>query len=204
VPYKSVWPLLAEAEMSRIRAFFGGELISLEHIGSTSVPGLAAKPIIDLLGEVRDIVRVDDCNAALATRGYQALGEYGTPGRRYFFREENGQHTHHLHVFATGDGGLRRHLALRDFLRTHPEEASAYGALKTELARCFPADIEAYMDGKDGFVRELERRALAWCINKDARRIGEQAETNHFLPSRTPPHYINLDVPKWSSLLAGC
>jgi GrpB-like predicted nucleotidyltransferase (UPF0157 family) len=173
VPYKFVWPQLAEAEISRIRAAIGGEIISLEHIGSTSVPGLAAKPIIDLLCEVSDILRVDDYNAALATLGYQGRGEYGIPGRRYFFRELGEQHTHHLHVFATGDAGLRRHRALRDFLRTHPEEANAYGMLKTELAQRFPADIEAYMDAKDGFVRELECRALAWCINAGTNTLAE-------------------------------
>ncbi len=161
VPYDPTWPRRAAAEIRRLRRAFGANLVALEHIGSTSVPRLAAKPIIDILGEVRDITLVDTCGAALAQLGYTARGEYGIPGRRYFFRAEGERHTHHLHVFAAGDAGLKRHRALRDYLRAHPAEAAAYGQLKLELAARFPADIEAYMDGKDAFVKAMEQRALA-------------------------------------------
>jgi GrpB-like predicted nucleotidyltransferase (UPF0157 family) len=162
VAYDRAWPRRAEAEIRRILKATGGKFVAVEHIGSTSVPGLAAKPVIDLLGEVADIAQADACNSALKALGYQARGEYGIPGRRYFCREEGARHTHHLHVFATGDPGLERHRALRDYLRAHNGEADVYGALKVELAWRFPADFEAYMDGKDAFVKELERKALAW------------------------------------------
>jgi GrpB-like predicted nucleotidyltransferase (UPF0157 family) len=95
------------------------------------------------------------------------MGEYGIPGRRYFYRAEGENHTHHLHVFATGDPGLRRHRAQRDYLRAHPDEVKAYGALKMSLAGHYPNDIEAYIDGKKAFVNELELRALTWSFHRD-------------------------------------
>jgi len=160
---------MAGDEIRRIRDACEGVFTGLEHIGSTAVPGLSSKPVIDLLGEVPEIMRADGCAGALAGLGYRAMGEYGIPGRRYFYREEGGRHTHHLHVFATGDPGLRRHRAFRDYLIAHPDEAAAYGALKTALARRYPEDIEAYMDGKNGMVKELELRALTWSFHRDTR-----------------------------------
>jgi GrpB-like predicted nucleotidyltransferase (UPF0157 family) len=167
VSYNSAWPGLAENEIRRIQSVCPGKFAALEHIGSTSVPGLAAKPVIDLLGEVREIDMADACSEALAALGYRGKGEYGIPGRRYFFREEGESHTHHLHVFASADPGLRRHRAFRDYLRTHPGEAAAYGALKASLAQHYPDDIEAYMEGKNAFVKELELKALTWSFQRD-------------------------------------
>ena len=162
LPYNPAWPGLAAVEIQRIQQGCNRVFILLEHIGSTSVPGLAAKPILDLLGEVGDLTAVDNCNEVLATLGYQAKGEFGIPGRRYFFREEGSVHTHHLHIFATGDKGLTRHRAFRDYLRAHPVEAADYGALKIELARRFPTDINAYMDGKQELIQNIEGCALKW------------------------------------------
>jgi GrpB-like predicted nucleotidyltransferase (UPF0157 family) len=131
--------------------------VEIHHIGSTAIPGIAAKPIIDILPVVREIDHVD----ALAA-GYRAWGEFGLPGRRYFTREENGKRTHDVHVYAVGNPEITRHLAFRDYMNAHPEEARAYGRLKEKLAQEFPTNFEAYMDGKHAFVQERERRALAW------------------------------------------
>jgi GrpB-like predicted nucleotidyltransferase (UPF0157 family) len=162
VPYRVEWPALFSEEAERLRAVFGPELIALHHIGSTSVPGLPAKPIIDMLPEVRDIRAVDGLNEALAGLGYLARGEYGIPGRRYFTKGGPTHRTHHMHCFEHDDPGFARHLAFRDYLIAHPEEAEAYGRLKLALAQQFPTDIVAYMDGKDAFIKEVERKALAW------------------------------------------
>ena len=110
---------------------------------------------------MRDINLVDALNGALVGLGYTARGEFGLPGRRYFTRDENGVRPHNVHVYGSGDPDVDRHLAFRDYMISHPEEARAYGRLKEELARRFRTDFEAYMDGKDAFVRERERRALS-------------------------------------------
>ena len=94
--------------------------------------------------------------------GYECMGEFGIPGRRYF-RKGGENRTHQIHVFAEADGrNVARHLAVRDYLRAHPQRAREYGALKAALAARYPEDIGAYCDGKDAFVRALERDALIW------------------------------------------
>ena len=137
----------------------------IEHIVSTAVPGLAAKPIFHIIPIVADIRQLDagtPAFLALQALGYEWMGEYGLPRRRYFRKRDGLQHLVHLHCYQTGDEEITRHLAVRDYLRAHPDEASAYGALKLKLAARFPHDSHAYQDAKDAFVKELERKALAW------------------------------------------
>ncbi len=162
VPHDPRWTDEFKREAQRLRAVFGENLVEVHHIGSTAVPGLAAKPIVDVLPVVRDIHLVDALNDDMTTLGYTARGEFGLPGRRYFTRDENGARTHNVHVYEAGNPEIERHLAFRDYMISHPGEARAYGRLKEELAKRFPTDFEAYMDGKDAFIQEREGRALAW------------------------------------------
>lgn len=156
------WVEMFEQEAERLRAVFGDLLLAIHHIGSTSVPGLAAKPIIDMLPVVRDIAAVDALNDQMAALGYEAMGELGLPGRRYF-RKGGDDRTHQLHAYQLDSRqSIDRHLAFRDYLRAHPAVAQAYGELKTGLAAQFPEDIYGYMDGKDQFVKQVERQALEW------------------------------------------
>ncbi|QTM99109.1 GrpB family protein [Sediminibacillus dalangtanensis] len=164
VSYKDQWPNLFLKEAKEIKEVFGDELIDVHHIGSTSVPGLAAKPIIDIMPVVRDIEKVDRYNRQMAAIGYEGKGEFGIPGRRYF-RKGGENRSHHVHIFQQGDKGVTRHLAFRDFLRTHPHVARKYGAKKQELAGQFPCNIESYMDGKNQLAQEIEQKALAWYQN---------------------------------------
>jgi GrpB-like predicted nucleotidyltransferase (UPF0157 family) len=161
VDYRPEWPALFEAEAARIAVVFGEDLLALHHIGSTSVRGMAAKPVIDILGEARDILAVDSHNDAMRTAGFLAKGEYGLPGRRFFIKSGNARACH-VHIYQTGHPDIERHLAFRDYLRTHPEPVREYATLKRSLAARFPADIDAYCDGKDSWVKETERIALAW------------------------------------------
>ncbi|HET7579509.1 MAG TPA: GrpB family protein [Bacillales bacterium] len=161
VPYRPEWPGMFREEAEKIYAVFGNEPIHLHHIGSTSVPDLPAKPIIDLLGEVKMIENVDRFNQQLEGLGYEAMGEFGIPGRRYF-RKGGDTRTHHLHIFAEGTSEVRRHLAFRDYLRHSPEKRKAYGRLKMKLAEQYPHNIEKYMDGKDPWIKEIEKEALHW------------------------------------------
>ncbi|HMD54213.1 MAG TPA: GrpB family protein, partial [Phycisphaerae bacterium] len=102
-------------------------------------------------------------NAQLQALGYIAMGEYGIPGRRYFRKDDAaGNRTHQIHTFQTGSPQIERHLAFRDFMSTHGEYANQYAALKRRLAEQHPDDIEAYMDGKDEFIKQMDIKAAAW------------------------------------------
>lgn len=164
--YNQDWNQMFLEESQKIKAIFGDELIEIHHIGSTSVPGLKAKPIIDMMPVVKDIAKIDSFNELMTMLGYECMGELGMKGRRYF-RKGGDDRTHQVHAFqADNIEDIERHLAVRDYLRTHAEAVVPYGDLKERLAKQFPNDIEAYMDGKDAFVKELERTALHWFRNK--------------------------------------
>jgi GrpB-like predicted nucleotidyltransferase (UPF0157 family) len=162
VAYNPEWPTMFEKEAAILRGVLGKELVRIHHIGSTSVPGLSAKAIIDLLAEVRNIEKLDNLNEKMIASGYTPKGEYGIPGRRYFFRGSEEKHSYHLHAFQEGNPEIERHLLFRDFLRSHLQEASEYAYLKELLALKFPSDIEAYMQGKDALIKEIDRKARTW------------------------------------------
>ena len=104
-------------------------VVAVHHIGSTAIPAIYAKPIIDLLVEVADIDDVDAHNPAMVALGYEALGEYGIPGRRYFRKgDEAGVRTHQVHTFEAGSPEVERHLAFRDFMLEHPVWARQYSS----------------------------------------------------------------------------
>lgn len=164
--YNPAWPGEFAREAAALRGALGENCLDIHHIGSTAVEGLKAKPIIDILPVVRDLGAVDARARDFEELGYEYLGEFGIPGRRYL-RKGGDERTHQIHIFsAESRGEIRRHLAVRDYLRTHREEAEAYGRLKERLAEEYPYDIEGYCDGKDEFVKELERRALAWALDR--------------------------------------
>jgi GrpB-like predicted nucleotidyltransferase (UPF0157 family) len=95
--------------------------------------------------------------------GYQIMGEYGISGRRYFCKDnEIGIRTHHVHMFAVNSAQVKRHLLFRDYLIAHPQEAQQYSELKQKLAKEYPYDIESYMDGKDEFIKEIDKKAAQW------------------------------------------
>ncbi|GMK41229.1 hypothetical protein PCCS19_42850 [Paenibacillus sp. CCS19] len=111
---------------------------------------------------VRDISNMDAYNAEMTALGYECMGEFGMRGRRYY-RKGGDYRTHQVHVFQADNlKDTIRHLAVRDYLRAHPWDAQQYGELKAGLVAQFPTDIEAYSDGKDAFLKDLERRALEW------------------------------------------
>ena len=162
VPHDPIWSKLFGAEADEIAAVLGQEVIAIHHIGSTAIPNISAKPIIDILVEVHDIENIDDFNEEMIKLGYQPKGEFGIPGRRFFIKGNDSTRTHHVHIFQTGDPKVERHLSFRDYMIAHPEEAQAYSRLKEELAQKSPEDIESYIEGKDGFIKEMNRKAQAW------------------------------------------
>jgi GrpB-like predicted nucleotidyltransferase (UPF0157 family) len=137
--------------------------IELHHIGSTAIPGIVAKPVIDMLGIVPALDALDERAHRLAALGYEALGEFGIPGRRYFRKNApDGVRTHQLHAFAPDSPEIERHLDFRNYLRAFPDEAAAYAALKQGLAESCDSDMDAYSNGKTQFIRAIERRAAQW------------------------------------------
>lgn len=163
VPPDPKWSDQFDAEANRIRSALGDAAVKIHHIGSTSIPNIYAKPVIDILLEVSDIEDLDNHTSEMTALGYEAKGEFGIPGRRYFRKNsETGVRTHQIHAFESLNEGLVRHLAFRDYMIAHPLIAQAYSDLKRRLASDFPDDIEAYMDGKDPFIKEHERNALKW------------------------------------------
>lgn len=162
VDYDPCWEQKYLAEAETIRAILGENCTAIFHIGSTAVRGLKAKPIIDIMPVVCSIAAVDEKQGAFEEIGYEYLGEFGMARRRYL-RKGGDERTHQVHIFQETDRiNIERHLAVRDFLRAHGEIARQYGALKETLARQYPYDIEGYCDGKEAFVKDLERQALRW------------------------------------------
>jgi GrpB-like predicted nucleotidyltransferase (UPF0157 family) len=159
VEYDPVWPTMFWSERELLRRALGCAAVEIHHIGSTAVPGLAAKPIIDILIEVTDLAALDERNRAMEAIGYETKGEFGIPGRRYF-RKGGENRSHHVHAFASGDLNVGRHLAFRDYLRSHPEVAAEYARLKMRVAQECGNDIARYCDGKDAYVKQIESLAL--------------------------------------------
>lgn len=160
LPYDGQWKSRFSEEAEAIRKILGDQCLDIHHIGSTAIEGLAAKPIIDLMPAVRDINEMNKLNQQFEALGYEVKGENGIPGRRYF--QKGGDiHTHHVHIYETGNPEICRHLAFRNYLRGHPMEAAGYGRLKLQLAAAFPWDIEQYIAGKEATVTSIEKRALA-------------------------------------------
>lgn len=159
--YDSEWPLKYVKERDYITTILKDNCVSIYHIGSTSVPGLAAKPIIDIMVVVRSLEGVDTVAEKFLDIGYEYLGEFGITGRRYL-RKGGDERTHQIHIFQADDwNNIGRHLAFRDYMRTHEKERNEYAKIKKDLAQKFPYDIDGYCDGKENFVREMESRALA-------------------------------------------
>jgi GrpB-like predicted nucleotidyltransferase (UPF0157 family) len=164
VPYDPLWPREFDRASAEVLTALGPTLLAIHHIGSTSIPGLHAKPVIDMLAVAADLAAIDQRSAAVERLGYEVMGEFGIAGRRYFRRDDpTGRRTHQIHAFADGSPHVRRHLAFRDFMRAHPALAGEYGQLKRSLAAAHPHDMEAYIDGKDAFIKEMQSRALDWC-----------------------------------------
>jgi GrpB-like predicted nucleotidyltransferase (UPF0157 family) len=168
-PYDPSWPAQFRAEADALTHLWVNQIVAVHHIGSTAIPGAFAKPIVDVLVEVHDIEAIDTYDDEMIRRGYLPKGENGIPRRRFFLKGTEETRTHHIHVYQACDPQIARHLAFRDFMIAHPKEAEAYSHLKQTLAARFPEDIASYVEGKDGFVQEIERRALLWrdCRGRD-------------------------------------
>ncbi len=163
VDYDPRWPRIYEAERARILEAIGPWVAGIDHVGSTAVPNLAAKPIIDILVGLRTLADAVHCIPRLQAIGYEYVPEYEDelPDRRYFRKGPAANRTHHLHMVERDSDFWAKHLLFRDYLRDHPDEARRYEALKRELAVRFTDDRDAYTESKTEFVESVVRRAAA-------------------------------------------
>lgn len=162
VDYRPEWDTMFKVESKKIKKILGKNCVGVYHIGSTSVKGLPAKPIIDIMPVVKDISLVDAHNGEFEALGYECRGEFGIPGRR-FFAKGGDNRTHHIHIFEqSNQTDIQRHIAVRDYLNAHSDTAAEYAALKKKLAAEFPFDNDGYCDGKDEYMKSLEEKALHW------------------------------------------
>lgn len=158
VEYDPLWPTHFETLLARIAPMLGDTAYTIEHVGSTAVPGLAAKPIIDIDVLLHSVEDLPLAMTRLASVGYAYRGDLGIPGREAFTTPPS-DIRHHLYVCPPDSPEYARHLAFRDYLRTHPSEAAAYADLKRGLAAKFRLDRDAYNRGKAHFVENILRRA---------------------------------------------
>ena len=161
--YDPAWPRLAAAHGRRLQAALGSALVIVHHIGSTSVPGLAAKPIIDLMPVVSDLSELDRLRERIEALGYGWHSELGMAGRRYCtLDDQTGARAVQLHVFQANSPHVERHIALRDYLRAHPEIARAYENEKRRAQSLHPDDSHRYSEEKAAWIRDAEVKALNW------------------------------------------
>jgi GrpB-like predicted nucleotidyltransferase (UPF0157 family) len=158
VEYDPAWPELFRLETVRIAGALAPLTLRLEHVGSTAVPGLAAKPVLDILADYDGSVDLPAIIAGLQRAEYLHRGEQGIPGREFFRRGQ--PRSYHVHLTAVGGDFWREHLDFRALLRSDPQTRDAYAALKRDLASRFPRNREAYIEGKTPFVREALRRGI--------------------------------------------
>jgi GrpB-like predicted nucleotidyltransferase (UPF0157 family) len=154
------WALMFQNEVQILSEIFGKEIIRFEHFGSTSVKGLKAKPVIDMMCIVKDINKVDSFNEQMDSLGYDVAGDWGIEGRR-LFRKGGENRTHHIHFYQFDNPQIERHLIFREYLRSHPEEVERYSRFKEELAKRFENTSE-YSQAKKSFVRDMEQLAIRW------------------------------------------
>ena len=160
--HNPAWIEQYEAEAAQLTAVFQPILVAMHHIGSTAVPGIKAKPIIDIMIVVTEITAVDAFIQPMADLGYISKGENGIPGRHYFRKGSDEHHTHHVHVYAENHPEIDRHLDFRDYLRHHPAVATAYSQLKESLAQQYVADVSQYTESKTPFILEIENKVRLW------------------------------------------
>ena len=157
-----LWSQAFAVEAENIGNAMGDVAINVYHVGSTAVPGMQSKPIVDILVTVRDIASLTSYRVPLERIGYAFSYDSEFPDFHFFGNPQERPRRYHIHVCQEDSVHERRHLAVRDYLRTYSKEAAKYGSIKGRIAREFPGDRQRYMEEKSPYVENLEQRALAW------------------------------------------
>jgi GrpB-like predicted nucleotidyltransferase (UPF0157 family) len=154
-PPNPEWANQFENAAAEIKDILGDNCVAVHHIGSTAIPNIYAKPIVDILPIVKDLNSIDSLNSQFEALGYVCMGEYGIAGRRFYWRSKINR-THNIHLFAQGNPEIARHVEFKNFMLSHPNSAKAYSVIKQALAQVFSEDIENYVNGKSSFVQWID------------------------------------------------
>jgi GrpB-like predicted nucleotidyltransferase (UPF0157 family) len=155
VAHQPAWLKSFADAATAFKAILKDNCVAIHHIGSTAIPAIYAKPIVDMLPVVKNLEAVDALNSQFEALGYVCMGEYGIEGRRFFWKSVANR-THNVHLFEQGSPEISRHLAFRDFMLAHADYAQSYSLIKRTLAEVFPHDIESYVNGKSSFVQMID------------------------------------------------
>jgi GrpB-like predicted nucleotidyltransferase (UPF0157 family) len=166
VPPDPGWVSKAKQEGSALAAALGSCLVTAHHVGSTAIPGIHAKPILDLMPVVTSLDELDACRPAVEALGYAWWGEFGLPGRRYCTKTDHVAQRRQvqLHCYVRGSPEIERHLAFRDYLRARPDVARDYEREKLRCRTLHSDNSHAYADCKGAWIKKVEAEALAWAI----------------------------------------
>lgn len=152
-PHDENWHQLFAGEESRLQNAIGKIVVATEHIGSTSICGISAKPILDIAIAIEKYSDGERCIKPMENLDYEYRGKYGIAGRHYFVKGE--PRTHHIHMVELGSDFWKSHLLFRDYLRQNPEIAGEYDNLKKDLAKKYPENRDAYLEGKSAFIKKI-------------------------------------------------
>jgi GrpB-like predicted nucleotidyltransferase (UPF0157 family) len=168
VPHEPQWAEMAKRESARLKSALGDVLIRVEHMGSTSIPGIMAKPIVDFIPVVTNLEALDAAQSEVEALGYDYLGEFGIPTRRYcrLNDPQTRKRKFQLHCFAVDSPEIARHLAFRDYLRAYPDIAKEYETVKRRAAALHPDNVLLYNDAKNDWIKTTERDALEWAAKQ--------------------------------------
>lgn len=167
VDHNPSWPLEFLEVSEEITSIMDKHLLKLHHIGSTAIPNLMAKPIIDILGVTGDFEKISSYKVQMQSRGFEFKGEFGISQRAYFSRSQG--IAVHLHIFPENHSQVTKHLLFRDYLLMHPEAVRAYQAKKEELLRLSPQSREVYQQGKEDLINQIMEAAYNWNSNSGTR-----------------------------------
>lgn len=164
VPHSPLWAGQASLAADEVRRCLGPTCTATHHVGSTSIPGILSKPVIDLVVIVTSLPALDDNQVALTGHGYRAWGEYGIPGRRYFSLDDprTGRRRVQLHCFEAGHRAVDRMISFCAYLRAHPEQARRYEQEKLACCARHPDNSTEYARAKDGWIRSLDATVRTW------------------------------------------
>lgn len=158
--YNRLWKLMYHEECERLYEILGQEIIKCEHFGSTSVEGMKAKPVIDMMVIVKDITQIDTYNDTFKNKNYDVAGEWGIKGRR-LLRKGGENRTHHIHIYQFDNLEIDRHIKVRDYLRAQEQEVKSYNKIKKEITKDCD-DTKTNRDKKHDYVKKLEERAIEY------------------------------------------
>jgi GrpB-like predicted nucleotidyltransferase (UPF0157 family) len=173
VNYDENWQEMFEIEKERFQNILKTDLLEIHHIGSTSIPGMSAKPIIDILCVIKKNTKLAKYNKEIENEGYEVRGEClnaivpGTPGRYYYPKIVKNKHIYHVHICHESHPQIVELLQLKEYLIDHPIEALEYSNLKKELVKLYSENNVEYMKGKDIFIKGLIKKAKAYYDDKN-------------------------------------